>query len=77
MTEPVAELPVEVAEEVKSVSVALAARITQLATELNDKAGCPGARYRVASETGTPAVRQREAGQQAELSLVFQYRRVD
>ncbi|HEY2452374.1 MAG TPA: DNA-binding protein [Scandinavium sp.] len=38
VTEPVAELPVEVAEEVKAVSAALAERITQLATELNDKA---------------------------------------
>lgn len=28
-------------------------------------------RYRVASETGTPAGRQREAGQQAELSLAL------
>ncbi|WP_261643085.1 DNA-binding protein [Erwinia mallotivora] len=37
-TEPVAELPVEVAEEVKAVSSALAERISQLATELNDKA---------------------------------------
>ncbi|ELQ8759226.1 DNA-binding protein, partial [Salmonella enterica] len=36
--EPVAELPVEVAEEVKAVSSALAERISQLATELNDKA---------------------------------------
>lgn len=36
--EPVAELPVEVAEEVKIVSAALAERINQLATELNDKA---------------------------------------
>lgn len=36
--EPVAELPVEVAEEVKAVSAALAERISQLATELNDKA---------------------------------------
>lgn len=38
VTEPVAELPVEVAEEVKAVSAALSERITQLATELNDKA---------------------------------------
>lgn len=38
VSEPVAELPVEVAEEVKAVSAALAERITQLATELNDKA---------------------------------------
>lgn len=37
VTEPVAELPVEVAEEVKAVSAALSERITQLATELNDK----------------------------------------
>ncbi|EMQ7510921.1 DNA-binding protein [Escherichia coli] len=37
-TGPVAELPVEVAEEVKAVSSALAERISQLATELNDKA---------------------------------------
>jgi hypothetical protein len=37
VTEPVAELPVEVAEEV-AVSAALSERITQLATELNDKA---------------------------------------
>jgi chromosome segregation ATPase len=36
--EPVAELPVEVAEEVKAVSSALVERISQLATELNDKA---------------------------------------
>ncbi|QMR43081.1 DNA-binding protein [Klebsiella aerogenes] len=36
--EPVAELPVEVAEEVKLVTQALAERISQLATELNDKA---------------------------------------
>lgn len=36
--EPVAELPVEVAEEVKAVSAALAERISQLASELNDKA---------------------------------------
>ncbi|MGL4858583.1 MAG: DNA-binding protein, partial [Enterobacteriaceae bacterium] len=36
--EPVAELPVEVAEEVKAVSAALVERISQLATELNDKA---------------------------------------
>lgn len=36
--EPVAELPVEVAEEVKAVSSALAERISQLAAELNDKA---------------------------------------
>ncbi|EEM2539805.1 hypothetical protein C3N85_23810 [Salmonella enterica subsp. enterica serovar Morehead] len=41
VTEPVAELPVEVAEEVKAVSAALAERITQLATELNDKAILP------------------------------------
>ncbi|EJX2354448.1 DNA-binding protein, partial [Salmonella enterica] len=38
VTEPVAELPVEVAEEVKTVSAALSERITRLATELNDKA---------------------------------------
>ncbi|MCM2448241.1 hypothetical protein HGO41_24115 [Rahnella sp. CG8] len=38
MQEPVAELPVEVAEEVKAVSSALAERIGQLAVELNDKA---------------------------------------
>lgn len=37
-TEPVAELPVEVAEEVKLVTQSLAERISQLATELNDKA---------------------------------------
>jgi chromosome segregation ATPase len=36
--EPVAELPVEVAEEVKAVTAALTERITQLAAELNDKA---------------------------------------
>ncbi|EPY5345269.1 DNA-binding protein [Klebsiella quasipneumoniae] len=36
--EPVAELPVEVAEEVKLVTQALAERISQLVTELNDKA---------------------------------------
>lgn len=36
--EPVAELPVEVAEEVKAISSALAERISQLATGLNDKA---------------------------------------
>ncbi|PHM59501.1 hypothetical protein Xish_03619 [Xenorhabdus ishibashii] len=36
--EPAVELPVEVAEEVKTVSPALAERINQLATELNDKA---------------------------------------
>lgn len=38
VSEPVAELPVEVAEEVKMVSTALSERISQLATELNDKA---------------------------------------
>jgi chromosome segregation ATPase len=36
--EPVAELPVEVAEEMKAVSVALTERIAQLTLELNDKA---------------------------------------
>lgn len=35
---PVAELPVEVAEEVAAVTRALTERIAQLATELNDKA---------------------------------------
>ena len=34
-------------------------------------------RYRVASETGTSAGRQREAGQQAELPLAFLHWRVD
>lgn len=38
VTEPVAELPVEVAEEVKAVSATLAESITRLATELNDRA---------------------------------------
>ena len=36
--EPVAELPVEVAEEVATVSKALTERLTALAVELNDKA---------------------------------------
>lgn len=36
--EPVAELPIEVAEEVKGVTTALTERITQLAAELNGKA---------------------------------------
>ena len=38
ITEPVAGLPVEVAEEVKAVSTTLSERITQLVTVLNDKA---------------------------------------
>ncbi|EJP7814207.1 DNA-binding protein, partial [Escherichia coli] len=38
ITEPVAGLPVEVAEEVKAVSASLSERITQLVTALNDKA---------------------------------------
>ncbi|WP_387691824.1 DNA-binding protein [Photorhabdus sp. RM71S] len=37
-TEPVAELPVEVAEEVKQVSASLTERINQLTIDLNDKA---------------------------------------
>src|SRR5471032_1100559 len=36
--EPVAELPVEIAEEVTAVAAELSARLTKLATELNDKA---------------------------------------
>lgn len=52
VSEPVAELPVEVAEEVKVVSAALAERITQLATELNDKA-VRAAERRVAEVTRT------------------------
>ena len=36
--EPVAELPVEVAEEMKAISAALTDRIAQLTLELNDKA---------------------------------------
>ena len=36
--EPVAELPVEVAEEVASVTKALTERLAALAVELNDKA---------------------------------------
>lgn len=35
---PIVELPVEVAEEVSTVTAALSERITKLATELNDKA---------------------------------------
>lgn len=38
VTEPVAELPVEVADEVKSVSAQLGAQLLRLAVELNDKA---------------------------------------
>lgn len=56
VSEPVAELPVEVAEEVKAVSAALAEHITQLATELatelNDKA-VRAAERRVAEVTRT------------------------
>lgn len=37
-TEPVAELPVEVAEEVATVTKALTERLAALAVELNDKA---------------------------------------
>ncbi|TQF08332.1 kfra protein, partial [Myxococcus llanfairpwllgwyngyllgogerychwyrndrobwllllantysiliogogogochensis] len=37
-TEPVAELPVEVAEEVAAVTKALTERLATLAVELNDKA---------------------------------------
>lgn len=37
-TEPVAELPVEVAEEVAAVTKALTERLAALAVELNDKA---------------------------------------
>ncbi|EQB98944.1 DNA-binding protein [Photorhabdus temperata] len=56
-TEPVAELPVEVAEEVKQVSASLTERINQLAIELNDKA-VKAAERRVADIT-------RAAGEQA------------
>ncbi|NHB98749.1 kfra protein [Photorhabdus stackebrandtii] len=49
-TEPVAELPVEVAEEVKHVSMSLTERINQLAIELNDKA-VKAAERRVADVT--------------------------
>lgn len=37
-TEPVADLPLEVAEEVKAVSAALTDRLASMAVELNDKA---------------------------------------
>ncbi|PQQ35662.1 kfra protein [Photorhabdus luminescens] len=49
-TEPVAELPAEVAEEVKHVSVSLTERINQLVIELNDKA-VKAAERRVADVT--------------------------
>ncbi|ERT12240.1 DNA-binding protein [Photorhabdus temperata] len=48
--EPVAELPVEVADEVKKVSASLIERINQLATELNNKA-IKAAERRVADVT--------------------------
>nr|WP_118987980.1 DNA-binding protein [Photorhabdus sp. CRCIA-P01] len=48
--EPVAELPVEVAEVVKHVSMSLTERINQLAIELNDKA-VKAAERRVADVT--------------------------
>ena len=56
--QPVAELPIEVAEEVVNVTKALAERIAALAVELNDKA-VKAAERRVAevlrTATSTPA----------------------
>jgi len=69
---PVAELPVEVAEEVASVSRGLTDRISQLATELNDKA-VRAAERRVA-EVVRAAGEQRE---QAERELADASQTVD
>ncbi len=69
VTEPVAELPVEVAEEVKAVSAAMSGRITQLATELNDKA-VRAAERRVAEVTR--AASEQTAQAERELADVAQ-----
>ena len=62
-TEPMAELPVEVAEEVKAVSSALAERISQLATGLNDKA-VRAAERRVAEVTRAAGEQMAQAGRE-------------
>jgi colicin import membrane protein len=71
-TEPVAELPVEVAEEVAAVTKALTERIGQLAIELNDKA-VKAAERRV-TEVVRAAGEQRE---QAERELADAAQTVD
>ena len=70
--EPVAELPVEVAEEVAAVTKALTERLGALAVELNDKA-VKAAERRV-HEVARSAVEQRE---QAERELADASQAVD
>jgi colicin import membrane protein len=71
-TEPVAELPIEVADEVAAVTKALTERLASLAVELNDKA-VKAAERRVAEVIRT-AAEQRE---QAERELADASQTVD